>query len=121
MRREPAFLNDIYVSATRILSMMEGVSKLQLLQNHVLQAALLHHFTVIGEAANRLPDDLRQRYPQVPWVDMIALRNRVVHVYFGLDWNVLWTAAVDDVPVLRQVVTDMLANEFGELPPEIGE
>jgi uncharacterized protein with HEPN domain len=67
MRREPAFLNDIFVSAARIMSMMRDVSREDLLGNHVLQAALLHHLTVIGEASNRLPEDLRRRYSQVPW------------------------------------------------------
>ena len=57
MRREPAFLNDIFVSASRIMSMMRGVSREDLPPNHVLQAALLHHLTVIGEAANWLPED----------------------------------------------------------------
>jgi uncharacterized protein with HEPN domain len=75
--------------------------------------------TVIGEAISRLPEDLRQRYSQIPWNEIVAVRNRIVHVYFGLDWNVLWAAAVDDVPVLRQVVADMLAREFGEEPPEV--
>ncbi len=109
MRREPAFLNDIYVAASRILSMMQGVSLTELLQNHVLQAALLHNFAVIGEAVNRLPEDLLQLYPSIPWADVVALRNRLVHEYFGLDWKVLWAAAADDVRVLRQVVADILA------------
>jgi len=118
MRREPAFLKDIFLSCSRILSMMRGVSQADLLGNDVLQAALLHHLTVIGEAANRLPEDLRRRYPQVAWNEIIAVRNRIVHVYFGLDWNVLWATTADDIPVLRQVVTEMLAIEFGEEPPE---
>jgi uncharacterized protein with HEPN domain len=121
MRREPAFLNDIYVAASRILSMTQGVSRAELLHNHVLQGALLHNFAVIGEAVNRLPEDLLRRYPSIPWADVVGLRNRVVHEYFGLDWNVLWAAAADDVPMLRQVVTDILAQEFGEQPPEASE
>ncbi len=103
------------------MSMMQGISREDLRRNPVLQAALLHHLTVIGEAANRLPEDLRLRYSQVPWAQIIALRNRIVHVYFGLDWDLLWAATVDDIPVLRQVVVDILALEFGEKPPEVGE
>jgi uncharacterized protein with HEPN domain len=121
MRREPAFLNDIFVSCSRILSMMQGVSQAELLGNDVLQAALLHHLTVIGEASNRLPEDLRRRYPQVAWNEIIAVRNRIVHVYFGLDWKVLWATTADDIPLLQQVVTEMLAHECGELPSESSE
>jgi uncharacterized protein with HEPN domain len=118
MRREPAFLKDIFVSASRIQAMMRGVSRDDLLRNEILQAALLHHFTVIGEAVSRLPQELRARYNGVPWADIVALRNRIVHVYFGVDWQVLWAAALDDIPVLREYVTKILAEEFGELPPE---
>ncbi len=80
----------------------------------VLQAAALHYLTVIGEAANRLSADLRERHADIPWPDIISQRNRVVHDYFGLDWSLLWKTLVEDIPHLRLRVAQILRNEFGD-------
>ncbi len=76
--------------------------------------AVLHHLTVIGEAVSRLSVELRGRYPDVPWRQIIAVRHRIVHAYFDLDWQILWDAAVEDVPELRRQVLDILTTEFLE-------
>jgi uncharacterized protein with HEPN domain len=75
MRHEPSFLRD-----------------------EVMPPAVLHHLTVIGEAISRLSVELRARYPDVPWRQIIAVRHRIVHAYFDLDWQILWDAAVEDIP-----------------------
>jgi uncharacterized protein with HEPN domain len=80
----------------------------------IRQAAVLHHITVIGEAANRLSSELRSGHPEIPWADIISQRNRVVHDYFGLDWTLLWKTVVEDVPRLRDQVSRILATEFSE-------
>jgi uncharacterized protein with HEPN domain len=69
---------------------------------------------VIGEAASRLSDELRARYPDVPWRQIIAVRHRIVHAYFDLDWQILWDAAIDDIPGLHKQVLNILTTEFSE-------
>ena len=63
---------------------------------------MLHHLTVIGEAISRLSVELRGRYPDVPWRQIIGVRHRIVHAYSDLDWQILWDAAIDDIPALRR-------------------
>jgi len=70
--------------------------------------------TVIGEAISRLPVDLRERHPQVPWRQIIAVRHRIVHAYFDLDLQILWDAAIGDIPELRRQVHEILTAEFSE-------
>jgi len=72
------------------------------LRDEVLTAAVLHHLTVIGEAISRLSVELRGRYPDVPWRQIIGVRHRIVHAYSDLDWQILWDAAIDDIPALRR-------------------
>src|SRR5438128_9837765 len=57
---------------------------------------------MIGEAISRLSVELRERHPDVPWRQIIAVRHRIVHAYFDLDWQILWDAATEDIPELRQ-------------------
>ena len=79
-----------------------------------MPAAVLHHLTVIGEAISRLSVDLRERHPHVPWRQIIAVRHRIVHAYFDLDWQILWDAATIDIPELRRQVREILTTEFSE-------
>lgn len=74
---------------------------------------------VIGEAAGRVSDDLQNRYPHVPWPQIIAFRNILVHAYFGIDWNIVWEAAKERCPVLRQQIAEILAVE--SKPEEPGQ
>jgi hypothetical protein len=57
-------------------------------------------FIVIGEAANQLPDDIEEKYPEIPWSLMRAMRNRLVHVYFAVDPKLLWDTIQNDLPTL---------------------
>ena len=85
-----------------------------ILCDEVLSAAVLHHLTVMGEAINRLSPELRERHSEVPWHQIVAVRHRIVHAYFDLDWQILWNAAMDDVPQLRKQISGILEREFPE-------
>jgi uncharacterized protein with HEPN domain len=114
MRHEPSFLKDILSACRKIEAIVAATSEDSFLRDEVLPAAVLHHLTVIGEAISRLSLELRERHPEVPWRQIIAVRNRIAHAYFDLDWQILWDAATDDIPKLRQRVLDILTTEFSD-------
>lgn len=91
-----------------------ATSEESFLGDEVLPAAVLHHLTVIGEAISRLSPELRERHHEVPWHQIVAVRHRIVHAYFDLDWQILWNAAMDDVPQLRKQIGGILESEFPE-------
>ena len=57
---------------------------------------------------------MKQRHPIVAWSDIIAFRNILVHAYFGIQWDLVWRAASEEVPALREQVAAILRAEFGE-------
>ena len=65
-------------------------------------------FIVIGEAANQIPDEVEEKYPEVPWSLMRAMRNRLVHVYFSIDERLLWETIQNDLPVLVPALQSLL-------------
>ncbi len=114
MRHEASFLRDIINASGKIESITAEASEESFLSDEVLPAAVLHHLTVIGEAMTRLPPELRERHPEVPWHQIVAVRHRIVHAYFDLDWQILWNAAVDEIPRLRRQISGILESEFPE-------
>lgn len=77
--------------------------------NPPVQSHIVRHIAIIGEAAARLPQPLRDANPGVPWRQIIAMRNIVVHVYHGINWERVYETARRDVPGLRAHVEAMLA------------
>jgi uncharacterized protein with HEPN domain len=73
---------------------------------------VLHKLTIIGEAAARLPRVRRERQSGIPWPKIVGFRNVIVHVYFGVNWDIVWQAATVDAPALRRVVLAILEDEF---------
>ncbi len=112
MRPEPAFLKDILSACRKIESIVAVNPEDTFINDEVLSAAVLYHLTATGEAINRLPVDLRERHPEVPWRQIIAIRHRTVHACFDLDWQILWDTATEDISQLRLKVLDILTTEF---------
>jgi len=88
------------------------------MRDEYVQLALVHLVQIIGEAAARLSDNVTSRNPDIPWRQIIAMRNLVVHGYFDVDAGILWTVASVDVPTL---VAQIKATWTGsELPAHQG-
>ena len=111
MRPDRLFLTDIVEAADAIVGHIGGRNREALLADATARAAVLHELTVIGEAASRVSSDTRGRHPEVPWAEIVAFRNVVIHEYFGLSWPILWVTATEDVPELQAKVRAILESE----------
>jgi uncharacterized protein with HEPN domain len=81
-----------------------------------IRSHILLHVQIIGEAASRLSPQIRIDNSQVPWKSIMAMRNIIAHVYFGIDWNEVWQVAVRDAPALKIQVEQILASLPRESP-----
>jgi uncharacterized protein with HEPN domain len=76
-----------------------------------LELALTRLVEIIGEAAARVSTQTRERYPDIPWIEMISLRNRLIHGYDAVDLDILWDIIQEDLPSLIQRLKVLLENE----------
>lgn len=74
------------------------------------QIWFLRHLQIIGEAARALPAEIRALDPEIPWSKIIGMRNVLVHGYFGVDIDIVWLAATNDVPTLKPAIRNLLAR-----------
>src|SRR5438309_1976839 len=111
MSRDPTLLlEDIAGACDRIATYTLGVSEERFRVETMMVDAVVRNLQVIGDATKRLPPELRQKYPDVPWREAAAMRDVLVHGYFGIDLDLVWDVVRRDVPVLRSKVGAILAQ-----------
>jgi uncharacterized protein with HEPN domain len=81
-------------------------------QSELIQTWIIHHILIIGEAVSRLSEEIRNRHPEIPWRQMITMRNILVHVYFKVGKDEVWNVVESDLPKLKQQLSDILIQEF---------
>jgi len=86
--------------AREAVEMVKGKTRADLDADRQLNLALVRLVEVIGEAAARIPDDFRARYPQVPWRQIVGMRHRMIHDYDVIDFDILWAVLRQDLPPL---------------------
>jgi len=104
MRDPEAPLLDIVTYARRVEAYVAGVTRDEFISNTGIQDQVIRCLAVIGEAAKRTPEDVRRRFPAIPWTQMIGMRNRLAHEYDGLDMDAVWLTATVDVPAILELL-----------------
>jgi len=99
-RRDLDYLHDIQDALNRIAEYIQGMSWEGYLHDHKTQDAVVRNLEVIGEATKALSDQLRDRYPDIPWRDMMGARDRLIHHYFGINQEIVWQIVQFDLPGL---------------------
>lgn len=89
---------------------VRGRVRADLDNDRMLTLALERLVAIIGEAANRVLDETRANHPEIPWPQIIGLRNRLTHGYDKVDLDILWTILQDDLPHLIRQLTDILSK-----------
>lgn len=104
-------LLDIIISAKLALSYLQGITKSELIHNIQLQDSVLRRLEIIGEAAGRLSEDTRQRLAQIPWPEIVAMRNRIIHEYDKINLEIVWRTVQQDLPLLLEQLEQVVPSE----------
>ncbi|HPG65640.1 MAG TPA: DUF86 domain-containing protein [Candidatus Hydrogenedentes bacterium] len=107
-------LRHMVEAIREILEFVHGRDQQSLLCERPIQHLVLRNLEILGEAASRLSPECRQQYPEIPWRDMIDLRNRLVHVYFDLNLDIIWSTVQQDLPELLSSLEAFLQDEAAE-------
>lgn len=108
MRREIAYLKDILDCIAKLESYLSGVDQTRFLAEHMLQDAVIRNLEIIGEAVKCLPEVVKQRQPQVPWKQVTRTRDLLIHHYFRVDLQIVWSTVTQDLAPLKTAIAELL-------------
>ena len=94
------YLGHMLDVAAQAISKLEGKEREDYEEDENLRLAVTHLVQMIGEAARRVSPEIQQRYPQIPWSDIIGMRHKIVHDYLEVDSDVVWEVVKTDLPDL---------------------
>ena len=102
------YLRHILVEADYLIASTAGLSVDAFNTDETLRRAFVRSLEVIGEAAKKVPDDFRAAHPGVEWRAMAGMRDRLIHDYFGVDFELVWDVVKNRVPALRGQIASIL-------------
>jgi uncharacterized protein with HEPN domain len=89
---------------------MKDKRKSQLSHDILLSSAVIHQLEILGEAANAVSKQTQKELPNIPWKEIIGLRNRLIHEYFDLDYNIIWQTIKEGLPPLVSEIASYLTE-----------
>ena len=104
------YLRHIKDEADYLVEQAEQIDKSAFVHSETLKRAFVRSVEIIGEASRKRPVEMRELYPHIQWREMSAMRDHLVHGYFGVDYDIVWDVVQNKIPHLRQAVIEILAN-----------
>ena len=95
-------INDILEAIDRIFQYKQDLSFETFSNDQKTIDAVVRNLEIIGEAANRLPEEFKEKHSEIEWYKIVGLRHRIVHEYFGIDIQIIWQVLNKDLPALRK-------------------
>jgi uncharacterized protein with HEPN domain len=104
------YLEDILVSLGRLQTLTSGMSYDGFAKDLTKQEAVIRNLEIIGEASRKVPEAVRSAYPEVDWAGLTALRNILIHEYFGIDLEIIWDIIQNELPPLDTQINKILSE-----------
>jgi uncharacterized protein with HEPN domain len=108
------FIEDMLDGMNKAIALLEDVSYTRFETDFRINFAVVRALEIIGEAAKRLPEELRQKYPDIPWKGMAGMRDRIIHGYDNVDLQIVWDVVKRDIPQIRPKVEGILKDYEGK-------
>lgn len=105
------YCEDILDSGNAIIEFVKGMNFEEFCKDRKTYSAVIREFEIIGEAVGKLPKELKRKRSDVEWQDIKDFRNLLTHEYFGVDLEIVWKIAREDLPILMHAVREVLQTE----------
>lgn len=108
MRSDKLYLSDILEAIKNIQAYIKGLSYAKVSKQRMIIDAVIRNLEIIGEAAKHISKDTKSKHPEIEWKKIAALRNILIHEYFGVDLDVLWDIIQNKLPDLKKKIERLL-------------
>lgn len=103
-RNVKLYLEDIVMAIDKIEHYVSGLSLVAFASDPKTVDAVVRNLEIIGEAVNQIPKSFLLKHPELPWKNMVEMRNKVIHEYFGIDEEILYQTVKEDLPKLKKQI-----------------
>jgi uncharacterized protein with HEPN domain len=111
MRDHKLYLTDILNAIESIERFVAGLEAASFKNDDKTSSAVIRKFEIIGEAAKNVPDAVKQQYSDIPWKEMAGMRDRLIHFYFGVDYDLVWSTIKNRLPQLKLLISKTISPE----------
>jgi uncharacterized protein with HEPN domain len=112
LKEEIIFVKHVLESIKNIESFSKNLSKKDFMKSRLKQSAIIRELEIIGETTKNISSNFRKKYPKVEWVKIAATRNKLIHHYFGISLNLVWSIIKKDLPILKKQIKEILEKEM---------
>ncbi len=110
MRDITLYLRDILDAIDAIERFVEGMNLEEFERDDKTSSAVMRKFEIIGEAAKHIPNEVRRKYPDIPWKEMAGFRDKLIHFYFGIEYDIVWNTIKEVLPSLKRKIEEVLKD-----------
>ena len=103
-------IKDILEAMAAIEEFVAGTDFENFKNDDKTSSAVIRKFEIIGEAAKHIPEEIRNKYPQIKWKQMSGMRDRLIHLYFGIKYDLVWHTIKDVIPQVKPIIQEILKD-----------
>jgi uncharacterized protein with HEPN domain len=115
MRDPKLYLKDILTAMDAIEQFVKGLDVESFKNNDIVSSAVIRKFEIIGEATKGIEEEIKQKYSAIPWKDMAGMRDRLIHFYFGIKYELVWETIKKEVPKIKPLIKKILKDLEAEV------
>lgn len=110
-RSDILLVNDIFLAMQEIFLFIEGMEYADFMEDVKTKAAVIRNLEIIGEGAKLISEEMKSTYTIIEWKEMSALRNKLIHEYFGIDYEIVWSVLKEHIPYNYELIKRVLTEQ----------
>ena len=110
MKNDIIFIKHIFDAISKIERFIQSVPFDNFVDNEMMLSAVIRELEIVGEASNKISKDFQAKYHEIPWAEIIGMRNRLIHKYFGVDADLVWQTCQNNLPKLKKNLLSLMKS-----------